>query len=297
MAHCPLVAPAPPGPAAQPGEQPPAVAAPPDDGTSREGSLDVLLRFRGGESPAGVLESDFTAALARTMRLSRTICLVFLAVAYAVSVAVYAADRLPMRNNWAYLCVSVLSLALIPGVRAARARVAEVAATTATSLVLFAFDFDGPGGATQPCTSGEYVPLMLYGSLPLLTGVTFAPRWRVYGAMCVAHVARAAVQLAPLGPTPALLVFFVSVLGGILLYLHERRARFHFVRACVHLPTCRVRVTRRVVHCSNSTPAPRRSRSGRSSRVRNASSSRSGTYVRGAVRCACAHTISCSFDL
>jgi hypothetical protein len=241
MAHWPwhpLVAPAPPVPPSQPGRR--AVAAAPDDGTSREGSLDALLRFRGGESPARVLESDFAAAIARTMRWSRTVCLVFIAVAYAISVVVYATDGLPMSNNWAYLCVSALSLALIPGVRAARALVAEVAATTATALVLFAFDFDGPGGATLlPCSSGAYTPLMLYGALPLVAGVTFAPRWRVYAAMCVAHVARAAVELSPLGPTPALLVFFVSVMGVIVLYVHERHARFHFVRArvTVQLPS------------------------------------------------------------
>ncbi len=210
----------------------------PDNGTASEGSLDALLRFKGGASTAAApLETAFASALALSMRWSRTACLLFLAVVYAAAIVVYAATAAPTPGNWIYLVVSVASVALIPGVRAARALAAELAATAGAALILFAFNFDG--GAVLLCSTGAYTALMLYAAMPLVAGITFAPRWRVYAAMCTAHAVRGAVELSPLGPPAALLVFAASVFGAILLYLHERRARMHFVRcASVCCPAC-----------------------------------------------------------
>lgn len=204
------------------------VAPPPGESSLLDDSLDALLRFTGDARAAAALESAFVAAHARNHRLGRSVCLAFMGAAYALAFIALAVTSTPVPSDWGYLAVAGACFGLVPVVRG-RAPLWGVGAgsSAASALVLFAFNFNG--GAATPCSTGRYTDLMMYLAMPLIAGVMFTPRWRLYGVMCVAHAARGAVQLAPLGAMPPLVVGIASCLGCVLAYLQEKRSREHFV--------------------------------------------------------------------
>lgn len=230
--------------------------APGAAGTPLEESVDALLRFAGGGAAgAARLEAAFIASLARTMRVPRTVCLIFLGITYAAIAAstVYLTSATAVPINWAYLAVSALSFALVPAVRARAACVVDLAAGAGATLALFAFNFDGAAALTGMCATGRYTDFLLFIALPLVVGVMFAPRWRMYAALCAAHGCRAVAELSVLGVEPPLFVCIACVLGSVLLYLQERRVRVHFVR-CRGAPAfvvgCPFQMLRHVSQCA-----------------------------------------------
>ena len=78
---------------------------------------------------------------------------------------------------------------------------------------------------------GTYEYLMLYAALPLMVGAFIAPPWKVAAVFWVAYTARAAVALGGMGVMPIFIVAVAAVMGFVLAYMREERARQQFVRA------------------------------------------------------------------
>lgn len=194
-------------------------------------SLDALLRFRGPRAEAAALEAAYAASHARTMRGPRTVGLVFIALAYAVGIGVYAASNTPFESAdyWLYVVMSCACLSLVPLVRARAVWCVDLATCAGAALVLFAFNFGNK--AARMCSTGDYTALMLFVAFPISVGVMCTPRWRFYAAMCAAHATRACVELAPLGVVPRFGVCLSALLGTVLLYVQERGSREQFVSA------------------------------------------------------------------
>lgn len=199
-----------------------------------EAPLDRLLRFTGGAA-SSALEAAFAAASARTLSASRTVYLLFFAVAWAAVAAVGAETTAGGATalDWAHVAASCVCLALVPAARASRPWVTRIASWIAVEANFLAID---PGVTALATASGRYDSLMLYCAMPLVAGVVFVPGWRVYGVLCLVHAIRAVGVLPAVGAVPPLLVCIACIAAVLVAYLQELRSREHFVRCCAAFP-------------------------------------------------------------
>ena len=213
-----------------------------------EAGLDWLLRFQGNPSATGELECAFEEYRTRALRGHRSALISLLAAANAAALVAGVAQAfrsgvpdagLLGAGYLVHCCLCVLCLALALAVRAVPPRATAVplrwimshAAELGAAACVFGVDPSGRAPDVCSNTQLQFSGLLLFVGMPLACAVAFAPRWRVYAAICLLHAARAFYELGALGLLPAVFVCLASVIGAAGVYCLERILREHYVRA------------------------------------------------------------------
>ncbi len=227
--------------AATRGDASPAVAAAAAGATPappQPAALDALLHFTAGAE----LERGYAQYIAGTLRPARAAALAFFCAAFGVYALVGAGrgGAAALDAGYAVLMLKwIVFLVLAIAVHAGPARVGNAAAAVAALTNIFAVvvDVRALAGGNMAALSNIIVTsifcicicICIFCAMPLVNGVALSPHWRVYAAACVAHAARAVVELAPLGAVPTLLGALAAIFGAVISYFNERHTREHFV--------------------------------------------------------------------